>query len=192
MEDQQKNRVTAGLLGIFLGFLGIHNYYSNEVEKGNLKVTLTLIGFTICIVSILAINFTGPILAYTNNYENYLRILLTTTIISMITFVIGLLLFLTSFILGFIEGLTILVKSEDNRKKSKIAATVFAITLGVFGAHNFYLGFKNKARTQLLITILGAIILVGPIISWIWALIEGIKIISGKINVDASGVGLRE
>lgn len=74
--------------------------------------------------------------------------------------------------------------------KSKVAAGIFAILLGAFGIHNFYLGFNGKAVAQLLLTILSCGIL-SPV-SALWALIEGILILTGSQNTDADGVELKE
>ncbi len=71
--------------------------------------------------------------------------------------------------------------------KSKMAAGLLAIFLGSLGIHNFYLGHTGKAVTQLLITILGSCIVIGPAISGIWALIEGVMILSGSVTTDAHG-----
>lgn len=81
---------------------------------------------------------------------------------------------------------------NDPEAKSKIAAGLFAIFLGSLGVHNFYLGYTGKAVAQLLLTIVGWIVIVGPVISGIWALVEGIQILAGSINVDASGRPLGE
>ena len=43
--------------------------------------------------------------------------------------------------------------------------------------HNFYLGYTGKAVAQLLLTLIGWIILIGPIISGIWALIEAVLLL---------------
>ena len=69
--------------------------------------------------------------------------------------------------------------------KSKLAAGLLAIFLGHLGIHNFYLGYTGKAVAQLLITVLtcGA----GTIVAWVWALIEGIQILTGKIDRDGKG-----
>ena len=74
--------------------------------------------------------------------------------------------------------------SSDPNAKSKLAAGLFGIFLGVFGVHNFYLGFTGKAVAQLLITVLSCGIL-SPV-SAIWGLIEGIMILAGNINKDAN------
>ena len=98
--------------------------------------------------------------------------------------------------------------------KSKVAAGLLGIFLGAYGVHNFYLGYKKKAVLQLALSlgsvvaavvlfILGAllsIIYVGILLFipayallfvpggvGIWALIEGIMILCGKINVDGNG-----
>ncbi len=72
-------------------------------------------------------------------------------------------------------------------RKSKVAAGLFGIFLGGLGIHNFYLGYKNRGMTQLLLGTIGVLIIVGPIISAMWGFIEGIKILVGTINVDAEG-----
>jgi len=76
--------------------------------------------------------------------------------------------------------------------KSKLVAGLLGIFLGTFGVHNFYLGNTKKAVTQLLIGLLGSCIAVGPIITGIWGLIEGIQILCGKITVDGKGNPLAE
>lgn len=71
-------------------------------------------------------------------------------------------------------------------RRSKIVAALLAFFLGSLGIHNFYLGYTSKGTTQLLLTIIGWIIIVGPIISGIWSLIEFVQILTGSIN-DAQG-----
>ena len=62
-------------------------------------------------------------------------------------------------------------------QKSKIVAGLLGLILGGLGVHNFYLGYTGKAVAQLLLTLIGWIILIGPIISGIWALIESVLIL---------------
>lgn len=71
--------------------------------------------------------------------------------------------------------------------KSKMAAGLLGIFLGSLGVHNFYLGYTGKAVAQLLLTIVGWVIIVGPLASSIWGLIEGIMILCGSINKDGKG-----
>lgn len=84
-------------------------------------------------------------------------------------------------------------KAANQNSKSKIAAGLLAIFLGVYGVHNFYLGYTKKAVTQLVLTIVGIVlscVIVGVFIIIgvaIWTLIEGIMIFTGNINTDANG-----
>jgi len=77
--------------------------------------------------------------------------------------------------------------------KSKIAAALLAFFFGMFGVHNFYLGYTGKAVTQLILTLFGiplSFIIIGvPILSavGIWALIEMIFLLCGVIKVDGHG-----
>ena len=80
--------------------------------------------------------------------------------------------------------------NANGEQKSKLAAGLFGIFLGVFGVHRFYLGHIGIGVAQLLITVLSCGFLSG--VSFIWGLIEGILILSGSINKDAKGVPLRE
>ena len=77
-------------------------------------------------------------------------------------------------------------------QKSKVAAGLLGILLGAYGAHNFYLGNTNKAVAQLLICLLGSCLVVGPLVSGVWGLVEGIQILTGSIKTDAKGVPLKD
>ena len=76
------------------------------------------------------------------------------------------------------------------QQKSKVAAGILGILLGVFGVHNFYLGFNGKGAAQLIITL--ATCGYGAVIVWIWGLIEGVMILTGSISKDARGVPLKD
>lgn len=76
--------------------------------------------------------------------------------------------------------------------KSKLVAGLLGIFLGSLGIHNFYLGYTKKAVAQLLICILGSCLVVGPLVSSVWGLVEGIQILCGKITVDGNGMPLGE
>lgn len=58
--------------------------------------------------------------------------------------------------------------------KSKIAAGLLAIFLGTLGIHKFYLGYTSAGIIMLLVTLLGSLVLIGPAVMGIIALIEGI------------------
>ncbi|HXH57908.1 TM2 domain-containing protein [Iamia sp.] len=74
-------------------------------------------------------------------------------------------------------------------QKDKMVAGLLAILIGAFGIHNFYLGETGKGVAQLLITVLSCGFL--AIVSSIWAIIEGVQILTGSINTDANGVPLK-
>ena len=83
--------------------------------------------------------------------------------------------------------------SVNEGAKSKIAAGLFGIFLGAFGVHNFYLGYTGKAVTQLVLSIVGLLlscVAIGiPIVMGvgIWALVEAVMILVGKIDKDGKG-----
>ena len=81
---------------------------------------------------------------------------------------------------------------QKSRTVAGLMGILFGIFLGGLGIHNFYLGYTKKGLTQLLICILGACLVVGPLVSGIWCLVEGIMILSGSINTDANGVPLKD
>lgn len=66
-------------------------------------------------------------------------------------------------------------KAEANKKKSKWVAGLLAIFLGTFGAQKFYLGHNAAGIATILISILGAIVAVGPFVTWAIGIVEGIK-----------------
>lgn len=61
---------------------------------------------------------------------------------------------------------------------SRLAAGLLSIFLGSFGIGNFYLGHTGKGIAQLMITLIGVFFFfLGPLISGVWSLIEGILIL---------------
>lgn len=42
-EPKEKSKIGAGILGIFLGWLGIHNFYLGNTERGIVQIVLTLL-----------------------------------------------------------------------------------------------------------------------------------------------------
>ncbi|WP_297639030.1 TM2 domain-containing protein [uncultured Clostridium sp.] len=66
---------------------------------------------------------------------------------------------------------------------SKIVAGMLGIFLGAMGLQRFYLGYKEIGLIQLGIFII-ALIFFAPaiLISWIWAIIDVVKIFTGKLN----------
>ena len=54
-----KSKLVAGLLGIFLGFLGIHRFYLGYVGIGIAQVVLTVLGVVTCGISTMAAGVWG-------------------------------------------------------------------------------------------------------------------------------------
>ena len=81
-------------------------------------------------------------------------------------------------------------------QKSKLPAGLLGIFLGCFGVHNFYLGNTGKAVAQLLLTVIGWILIIGPAVAGIWGLVEGILILcshyGSQWHRDAQGVELQD
>lgn len=77
--------------------------------------------------------------------------------------------------------------SAPSDQKSKFIAGILAILLGTLGIHNFYLGYTKKGVTQLLLFVffLG-------FVSFIWGIVDGIRIFTDKINCDAKGIPLAD
>ncbi|MCL3777789.1 MULTISPECIES: NINE protein [unclassified Actinomyces] len=78
--------------------------------------------------------------------------------------------------------------------RSRMAAGLLAILLGGLGIHNFYLGRTGRGVAQLLLSVLSF----GTLswVTWIWAVIEGILILSSQPGqypwgVDANGYPLQ-
>ena len=83
-------------------------------------------------------------------------------------------------------------QTQTTPTKSRLAAGLLGIFLGIFGIHNFYLGYTKKAIIQVLLGTVGFIVLIGPVISGIWGFVEGILILTGKIKVDGHGNPLKD
>lgn len=104
---------------------------------------------------------------------------------------------------GFIQSVkTVPTQTGNIGTKSKIAAGLLGIFLGIFGVHNFYLGYTSKAVLQLVLSIIGiilSIIIIGAfmfVAVEIWGFIEGIMILASSTgsrwHLDASGNELRD
>lgn len=46
--NPQKSKIAAGILGIFLGSFGIHNFYLGYTSKAVAQLLLTLVGWILC------------------------------------------------------------------------------------------------------------------------------------------------
>lgn len=75
-------------------------------------------------------------------------------------------------------------------QKGRVAAGVLAMLLGAYGVHSFYLGNTSRGLVQLLVSFLTCGF--GAIVMQIWGILDGIKLLDGRINTDANGVFLKD
>jgi TM2 domain-containing membrane protein YozV len=78
-------------------------------------------------------------------------------------------------------ALTCLDLVPDAERKSRNTFILLGALLGMFGAHNFYAGYTNKALLQLGITVL-SVGFASPM-TWVWAVIDAFT-----VEADSSGV----
>ncbi len=74
--------------------------------------------------------------------------------------------------------------STERPLKSRSVAGILGILFGALGLHNFYLGETGKGAMQLILSLVGSIILIGPLVAFIWGFTEGIMLLAGSINTD--------
>ena len=75
-------------------------------------------------------------------------------------------------------------------QKRRMLAGILAILLGTYGVRSFYLGNTSRGLLQLLLTLLTCGI--GALIMFIWGVVDGVRILDGRINIDANGVYLKD
>ena len=71
-----------------------------------------------------------------------------------------------------------------------MAAGILAILLGTYGIHSFYLGNTSRGLMQLLLTLFTCGI--GAVVMLIWGVVDGVRILDGRINTDSNGVFLKD
>ena len=80
--------------------------------------------------------------------------------------------------------------------RRRFTTALLAFTVGMFGIHNFYLGYMRRALLQLTLSVISLAILLllqfglvagVPIFTFVWACFEGIKVVIGNTRVDADG-----
>ena len=55
-----------------------------------------------------------------------------------------------------------------------MAAVICILKVAAFGIHKFYLGYKNEGIAMLLGTLLGSLLIIGPLVMNLISFIEGI------------------
>lgn len=53
-ETSEKSRIYGGLLGLFFGGLGVHNFYLGHKKKGAIQLVLTLVAITLLFVGFIS------------------------------------------------------------------------------------------------------------------------------------------
>lgn len=98
MQNQVKSSVTAGVLGVFLGSFGAHDWYLGNTKKGITHVCLCVGGLLLLMIGLILTNLTDSIPA--------VSILFKALIIASYVILIG------NFIWGLIEGVMILMQGD--------------------------------------------------------------------------------
>lgn len=82
---------------------------------------------------------------------------------------------------------------KEKVPRRRRTAGLLGIFFGLFGAHNFYLGYTTKAVVQLIVGIIVGVVLgfftLGLTTSFllVWPLTESVAILMGTVRVDADG-----
>lgn len=78
------------------------------------------------------------------------------------------------------------IAAVNGDQKSKLVAVLLAFFLGSIGIHDFYLGYTKYGVIKIILTVCTGI---G---GGIWALIDFIRLLTGSLSTDASGVELKK
>ncbi len=142
---QQKSKLIAGILGVYLGAFGIHNFYLGKQNRAIWQI----------VVTVLTCGIGG--------------------------------------LWGMIEGILIFAGYQNlcvdangiplyESQKFRLVAGLLGIFLGGYGIHNFYLGKKDIAVIQIVLTLCTGV-------GSIWGMVEGVLILFGhpSYSTDANG-----
>lgn len=126
-----KSATTAGLLGIFLGGFGAHNWYLGEKQKGIIHVSIIGGGILVWLI-------VGVILPGTMSFIAYLNALQILSIFSYIAYAaIG-----ASAIWGLVEGIQILIGGDAGLAAKGYVVAAPMQPMG-YGPQNFGYGPQN-------------------------------------------------
>jgi TM2 domain-containing membrane protein YozV/ribosomal protein L40E len=103
-----KSKLAGGLLGIFLGACGVHNFYLGRIPRAVTQLTITVLGIIGLVV--------GPLLFIwvdVNSYNYDVENVLGSVIGFLISYLVGILAIMGMSIWGLIEGILILVGRID-------------------------------------------------------------------------------
>jgi len=75
----------------------------------------------------------------------------------------------------------------EDRRKSRITAGILQIFLGAFGVGRFYLGYTLMGLGQI-----GASLVSCGLAGFVWGIVDGVQILSEKVNYDAYKIPLKD
>lgn len=101
MNNNVKSATVAGLLGIFLGSVGAHDWYLGDKKKGIIHVCLAASGLVVSIIA-------SAVLPATLSFRALITMAWLITLLSGI----AVLIMAANGIWGFVEGITILVQGD--------------------------------------------------------------------------------
>lgn len=142
---QQKSKLVAGILGVYLGAFGIHNFYLGKTNRAIVQIVVTC---------------------------------LTCGIGSL---------------WGLIEGILIFAGNQSlctdangyplyESQKFQLVAGLLGLFLGGYGIHNFYLGKRDIAVIQIVLTVFTGV-------GAIWGMVEGVLILFGHHSYQYDAYG---
>lgn len=121
MYQNTKSATTAGLLGIFLGAFGAHNWYLGEKGKGVIHVCMMSTGILVEIIA-------GLILPSVLGFYTLLRVATLLTILTLIALAV----MSASGIWGLVEGIIILTQGDAG-----LASKGYPVVAPVMQQHNY-------------------------------------------------------
>lgn len=102
MPDNARSGLAAGLLGIFLGAFGVHNFYLSFKKKAVVQLILTVVGIALMISCLMLFAFAGAF-AYEDAYGALL-----TVVLGVVFAIVGAICICVSSLWSFIEAIIIL------------------------------------------------------------------------------------
>lgn len=140
-----KSATTAGLLGIFLGSFGAHDWYLGRKKLGLVHVILFAAGFLLMLIGVFAEIFTVD-----TTYTYYRYVTEEPAAWTVALTLIGTLIILGNSIWGFIEGIIILAQGDAvlAAKQQALAASAGAATTTPVAAHSTTATPKSAPQTS--------------------------------------------
>lgn len=111
--QKKKSATTAGLLGVFLGSVGVHNWYLGQKFRGTLHVLLALAGVLLVFIAV-------TMDVYSSSSYYYYTVSAPSTA-ATITYSVGAIMLMANAIWGFVEGIIILARGDSPARHTSAA-----------------------------------------------------------------------